>query len=263
MSTGIDKKSASANTNRGVGLYLAGESDTSSPEQPSSKRSPILLPDGSPITVFRTLQIVRIAKREDRFSANWLKREHGVGQEKQAMRLLRFLDLLGDDGSLQGDVVDCRGNLHGFEKLLRERVQRGCERAGIPANLSEDLGSQQRRWSKLRDDLLSAAPISSLKSHNVKNNIIGSFKALDEVLRHVANDNWLENRVRSPDAPPPKESGAAGGKTQADAPFRIPVPSGGEGLTACVVFEGQVRDRAAALEFLGDMLLRMAGKKDL
>ncbi|MGO9112308.1 MAG: hypothetical protein ACLP9L_24020 [Thermoguttaceae bacterium] len=185
------------------------------------------------------------------------------------MRLLRFLDLIDDHANLRSDVLDSRGNLNLFEQLLGERLRRGLERAGIPPDLCRGLGSKERAWSQLRGDLESRAPIKSLTS-NVRNNVIGSLKALDEVLRHITDDGWLINQVQATDlrgratevAPIHGLTGthlaadslAAGESTR----INFFITPGGDDLTAEVVLRGRVRDRSAALRKVADLLLKMA-----
>jgi hypothetical protein len=174
------------------------------------------------------------------------------------MRLLRFLHLLDDHSNLRNDVLRSRDKLYLFEQLLDDRVRLGCERAGISAELSNLLGSEGHDWSELRSELDAAAPISSLKP-NVRNNVLGSLKAMDEVLRHVGDDGWLDERARflgtkgNLDVPPAEVATDA-------ADFCIPFNSDGEDVTACVVLKGRVPDRSTALKRLGELLVQMAGK---
>lgn len=174
------------------------------------------------------------------------------------MRLLRFLDLLDDHANLRNDVLESRANLRLFGQLVGARVRLGCEKAGIPEDLSECLGSESHEWSKLRDELEAVEPISVL-TPNVRNNVLGSLKALDEVLRHIADEDWLDERARSLSA-----------KSNADVqpvpvepehpPYSIPFHADGEDVTASVVLKGRVRDRSAALRKLGELLVQMAGE---
>jgi hypothetical protein len=161
------------------------------------------LPDASRKNVLLTLDLVRGASRSQKFSQNWLQ-QNGVGQSRQAMRLLRFLGLLDNDHNLALDVVECRAKLLCWQELLLDRVQTACTNAGFTRVVIERLGSRASTWSQLKDALLHSPPVSKLKP-NVQNNVLGCLKSLDEVLRHLAEDGWLDGQVRSL-APTPSPS---------------------------------------------------------
>ena len=155
-------------------------------------------------------------------------------------------------------MLDSRSDPQRFGELIKDRVRCGCEKAGVPADLTSRLGSAAYEWVELRNQLDAAEPISLL-TPNVRNNVLGSLKALDEALRHITEAGWLQERSRSLSST--SSSAASPAEAEAEsAPYNIPFHTEGDHVTASIVLKGRVRDRSAALKKLGELLLRMAGE---
>lgn len=206
------------------------------------------LPDASRRNVLSALQVVRTAARHQKFSQRWLKEEHGIGQNRQAMRLLRFLSLVDHHDRLPDDVLDSRANLAAFQVLLVERLRQGCHQAGFSGDEIELLTDPDSTWPIVREVLEASRPVAEL-TPGVRNNVMGCFKSLDEVLHHLRSDRWLDEEVGSFAKASPHPAAAVASPTAAPVPpaaadpsREVTVPYGrkqdGTLIYARVVFDG-------------------------
>ncbi len=154
--------------------------DTVAPERGvvAATDNPPPLPDASHRNVILTLHAVRGAKRGVKITDQWLKTENGVGQDKQASRLLRFLNLVDARKKLRADVVAACSDWEVFRGLLVDRVLSGCERIGLTKTEAECFSAGS--WEVFQAALESSPAVASRKSRS-QGYIISCFRELADI----------------------------------------------------------------------------------
>ena len=135
-------------------------------------------PDASHRNVALALQAVRVADKTAKITDRWLKSEHHVGQDKQALRLIRFLRLIDARKKLTEDVLSKRRDWEAFRKLLIERVRQGSRQIGVEEDRAQGFASGS--WDAFQDALLRCAAVAS-RSDRSRESIVASFQALANV----------------------------------------------------------------------------------
>src|SRR5260221_10113039 len=114
----------------------------------------IKLPTGSRKTLVLVLQAIRTCDPKQQISAPWLRKKHRVGQERQAMSMLRWLRFI-DGKYLTSEVLENRSELSLLHRLLIRNLRRSCELVDIPSNVAERIGIEGKNsWDEIRAGLL-------------------------------------------------------------------------------------------------------------
>ena len=134
------------------------------------------LPDASRKNVVLALHAVRVAEKSTKISDRWLKDEHGIGQDKQAARLLRYVSFVDARRKMARDLISQREDWEQFQGLLIQRLQEGCENNGIES----DSGFPEDSWDTFQNALRRSAALNG-RSEQSKRNIVACFRALADV----------------------------------------------------------------------------------
>ena len=140
--------------------------------------STVPLPDASRRNVLLALQAVRTAPKASKITDRWLKSEHSIGQDKQATRVLRFLQFIDSRKKLTENVLSKRQNWEQFRQLILEQVRRGCMEIGIDQGNAGKFGAGS--WDDFEDQLRRSGPVSS-RSERSQDSIVACFRALVDV----------------------------------------------------------------------------------
>lgn len=153
---------------------------------------PTSMPDASHRNVVLALHAVRVADRTTKITDRWLKSEHHVGQDKQAARLIRFLQLIDTRKKLTEDVLAKRQDWEAFRELLMERVRQACKQIGVEEDRVLRFASGS--WDAFQNALLRCAAVAS-RSDRSQENIIACFQALANVCE--MDEHAFETEVAS------------------------------------------------------------------
>lgn len=152
------------------------------------------LPAASPKTTYRVLFEALNAAPERVFTQNAL-REIGIKQASQGRSLLQFLHLLTRSGGLADDFLRERGNPADLAKLLRDRLQDGCVRAGCEPSSVTALGTRQMAEDELESVLRSLKPIKSQPNPNVVSNQVNCLRAICQFVGRDCETRFLEREL--------------------------------------------------------------------
>jgi hypothetical protein len=142
-------------------------------------KAPPSFPDASFRNVVLTLNVIRTTKdTASKITDRWLKTEHGINQDKQSARLIRFLQFVNTRKKFNADDLSKCEDWDDFRELLIARVHRGCEENGIPRDRAANFGLGS--WDAFHDALLECDSLAS-RSDRSKDNIVACFRALADV----------------------------------------------------------------------------------
>jgi hypothetical protein len=150
--------------------------------------------------------------------------ESGVGQYRQALQLLSFLDLLDSRRRLQKEVVESRRDFTRFKALVRQRLKTAC--TGAPdgrLRCGEDelsfLGTQRLGKADLGKRLESLPPIEQHRQRSGRSAMIRAMAALHDFLLDAKDREWLEEGAAgTTETPRRAETGGAAAKPSAAGP---------------------------------------------
>ena len=129
--------------------------------------------------------------------------EMGVPQYRQALTLLKGLELVTPAGRLQDDVLASRHDPERFKTLLHGRVLTAWNAAGCRDEELSFLG-QDLPGKQLAERLRTLSPINRLKTESARSAARSTLRALGDLLVHLPNREWFENELRALEA---KEAG--------------------------------------------------------
>ena len=134
----------------------------------------------------------------------------GIPQYRQALTLLRGLELTTAAGRLQDDVLASRHDPAQFKSLLCDRVRKAWSAAGCTEEELSFLG-QDLPGKLLVEKLHPPSRTCELKNESARSAVRSTLRALSDLLVHLPNRDWFENELRALDA---KRRGprAAGGE---------------------------------------------------
>ena len=153
--------------------------------------SPIATPDASNRNVILVLYALRNANKSVRITEAWLKSEHGVGQVKQALRVLRFLNLIDARKRPKDDVLAARHDWRQFTRLLRARGTDGCRQLGVADVDAQSFGTGS--WSNF--DQIARSPTLASRSARGREAVIACIRALDEICE-MDEEGFLQSVIK-------------------------------------------------------------------
>lgn len=151
---------------------------------------PLSIPDASFRNVTLALNAVRMADVSCRLNEGWLKAD-GIGQAKQAARVIRFLDLTDQRKKLKSDVVSARRFWNQFQVLLRERVADGCRHLGLGE--AETQSFSDGSWADFERSVLSTQAVAG-RTKRGQDAVISCFRAIDQICD--MNEETFQETVR-------------------------------------------------------------------
>lgn len=164
--------------------------------------TPKKLPSATPRNVLEVLQVLRRAPADVEFKQDYL-RQQGLGQFKQALHLVRFLDLLSAVRRLKPEVLEARGTPARLAQLLGGRLQAGCRALGCSDEEVAFLGSEECEPAELDRRLRNLPPVKREKSSALRSNTVHCLQALHEALRTLGAELPAPAARRPASAPPP------------------------------------------------------------
>lgn len=187
--------------------------------------SPPPLPDASYRNVLIALHAVRIAEKSLRVTDGWLKTQ-GVGQDKQAARLLRFLGFVDSRRKLSAALLSRRSNWEDFRRLVVERTSEGLQKVGTPGEL--DFGTSS--WDAVEDALRQCGAMSD-RAERSRASIISCFRALADIadMDEGSFQAELEKLSLTNSGQTKAAAGTAAGGTVFDRELSFPIGSHADG----------------------------------
>jgi hypothetical protein len=161
---------------------------------------PAKLPTASPRNVREVLRVIQRAADDDEFKQGYLQ-QRGVGQFKQGLQLVRFLDLLSSVRTLKADVLATRPSPPRLAQLLADRLRAACCQAGCSEHDVAFLAADELGPAELDRRLHNLPPIKREKSDVLRSNMVHCLQALHEFLRALARESTA--RVEPPPAAAP------------------------------------------------------------
>jgi hypothetical protein len=169
---------------------------------------PAKLPTASPRNVREVLRVIQRAAGDDEFKQGYLQ-QRGVGQFKQGLQLIRFLDLLTSVRTLQPDVLAVRTNPPRLARLLADRLRTACCQAGCNEHDVGFLGVEDLGPAEVDRRLHNLPPIKREKSDVLRSNMVHCLQALDELLRALVQAA-VPSTEPAPAAAPPSVASSLG-----------------------------------------------------
>jgi hypothetical protein len=169
---------------------------------------PAKLPTASPRNVREVLRVIQRAAGDDEFKQGYLQ-QRGVGQFKQGLQLVRFLDLLSSVRTLKADVLAVRANGPRLARLLADRLRAACCQAGCNEHDVAFLGTEDIGPAEVDRRLRNLPPIKREKSDVLRSNMVHCLQALDEFLRALACEA-APAAEPTPASPPPSVAQSLG-----------------------------------------------------
>jgi hypothetical protein len=191
----------------------------------SGVADPPSLPDASYRNVLIALHSVRIAEKSLRVTDGWLKTQ-GVGQDKQAARLLRFLGFVDGRRKLTNALQTRRSRWEDFRQLVVERTAEGLKAIGVTGD--EDFAT--RSWDLVEATLRQCAALSG-RVERSQDSVISCFRALADISEMDEESFQAElQKVASTNSGQAKATaGPAAGGTVSDREFSFPIGSHADG----------------------------------
>lgn len=146
---------------------------------------PAKLPSASPRNVREVFRVIQRAADEDEFKQGYLHAQ-GIGQFKQALQLIRFLDLLSSVRTLKADVIAARSSPARLAELLADRLRSACRQTGCSADDVAFLAAENLPPPELDRRLRNLPPIKREKSTVLRSNTVHCLQALHELLQALA-----------------------------------------------------------------------------
>jgi hypothetical protein len=143
------------------------------------------LPSASPRNVREVFRVIQRAADDDEFKQGYLHAQ-GIGQFKQALQLVRFLDLLNSVRTLKADVLAARMDPDRLARLLAERLRGACRQTGCSTDEVGFLAAEDLAPTELDRRLRNLPPIKREKSAVLRSNMVHCLQALHELLHALA-----------------------------------------------------------------------------
>ncbi|MGO8747429.1 MAG: hypothetical protein ACLQNE_15705 [Thermoguttaceae bacterium] len=167
----------------------------------------------------------------------------GIPQYRQALTLLRGLELTTAAGRLQDDVLASRHDPGQFKSLLCDRIRKVWIAAGCSDEELSFLG-QDLPGKLLVEKMQRLAPIRHLKNESARSAARSTLRALSDLLVHLPNRDWFENELRAleakEEAPAPRAERERASGPQRDPLSARPAPVRGRGGAAAAETAGDV-----------------------
>jgi hypothetical protein len=178
------------------------------------------MPDASYRNVLLALRAVRVAEKAGKITDRWLKSEHGIGQEKQASRLLRFLGFVDRRRRLSDELLAKRHDWAHFRQLVVERVRKRCDQIGVGGDVAFGAGS----WDEFERALRRCRAMAN-RAERSKESVISCFRALADIseMDEESFQAELEKVSSSKDGQRKTPSESDPERTVSDKEFSFPI----------------------------------------